>query len=256
MMLTHTWIDQYAGDNSAIGKALRDAVAGAVQFDCGPVDDIPIGKGREFCEARAPYPNTLLQFETPSSPGASHAIVLWREQPDGSVQIVVAQRGRDKAWVTVAPTTVTKNEDGGFHYERLGYDERNTEFAMLMHARAMNLFYILGCSNVETADNPALAALNKKRAKAGKCPVLEYKTLVLKIDAQRTSGQAGGGTHASPRVHLRRGHVRRLETGRRVWVQACVVGSTHGMVLKDYRVTTAGAVGSNTEAKGPRSGPA
>lgn len=246
-MLTHTWIDQYAGYKPAIGKALRDAVAGAVQFDCGPVDEIPIGKCREVFEARAPYPNTLLQFETPSSPGASHEIVLWREQPDGSVQIVVAQRKRDKAWMTVAPTTVTKNEDGGFHYERIGYDERNTEFTMLMHARAMNLFYILGCSNVETEDNPAPAALNKKRAKAGKYPVLEYKTLVLKIDAPRTSGQASGGTHASPRVHLRRGHVRRLESGRRVWVQACVVGSTHGMVLKDYRITTAGAVGSNAE---------
>ena len=243
-MLTHTWIDQYA-DSQEIGKALRAAVLGAVQFDCGPVDDIPVGKGREFCEARAPFPNTLLQFETPSSPGASHALVLWREQPDGSVQIIAAQRRSDKEWLSVSPTTVTKNEDGSFHYERIGYDERNTEFAILMHARAMNLFYILGCSNVDTADNPAPAALNKKRSKAGKFPVLEYKTLILKLDAQRTSGQAAGGTHASPRVHLRRGHVRRLESGRRVWVQACVVGSTHGMILKDYKISTAGSVGSN-----------
>ncbi len=248
MMLTHTWIDQYAIDREGIGQALRDAVAAAVQFDCGPVDDIPVGKGREFCKARSPFPNTLLQFETPSSDGASHALVLWREQPDGSVQLIAAQRRNDKEWLSVAPTTVTKNEDGSFQYERIGYDERNTEFVMRMHARAMNLFYILGCSNVDTADNPAPAALNKKRAKTGKFPVLEYKTLVLKIDALRTSGQAGGGTHASPRVHLRRGHVRRLESGRRVWVQACVVGSTHGMILKDYRITTAGAVGSNVKS--------
>lgn len=246
-MLTHTWIDQYTGENPAIGKALRDAISGAVQFDCGPADNIPIGKGIEFCEARAPYPNTLLQFETPSNPGASHSIVLWREQPDGSVQIIAAQRKTNKEWLSVSPTTVTRNSDGSFHYERIGYDERNTDFIKLMHAGAMNLFYILGCSNVETADNPAPAALNKKRARAGKFPVLEYKTLVLKIDAPRTSGQAGGGTHASPRVHLRRGHVRRLESGRRAWVQACVVGSTHGMVLKDYRITTAGAVASNTK---------
>jgi hypothetical protein len=245
MMLTHTWIDQYFGDRPDTGKALRDAIAGAVQFDCGPVDDIPIGKGREFCEARSPYPNTLLQFETPSSPGASHAMVLWREQPDGSVQIICAQRKKNKEWLSVSPTTVTKNEDGSFHYHRIGYDERNQGFATLMHARALNLFYILGCSNVETADNPAQAALNKKRAKSGKYPVLEYKTLVLKIDRLRTSGQTDGGSHASPRVHLRRGHVRQLETGRRVWVQACVVGSTNGMILKDYRITTAGAVGSN-----------
>lgn len=238
MMLTHTWIDQYAGDGP-IGNALRDAIAGAVQFDCGSTDVIPIGKGSEFCESRAPFQNTLLQFETPSNPNASHAIVLWRDQPDGSVQIIAAQRLMNKEWRSVSPTTITRNADGSFHYERVVYDEGATQFVMMCHAQAMNLFYILGCSNVETADNPAPAALNKKRAKAGKFPVLEYKTLVLKLDSLRTGGQAGGGTHASPRVHLRRGHVRRLESGRRVWVQACVVGSTHGMVLKDYKITTA-----------------
>lgn len=245
MMLTHTWIDQAAGENPALGKLLCDFVAGAVQFDCGSTDAIPIGNAREFCEARAPFPITLLQFETPLIPGASHGMVLWREQPDGSVQIIAAQRRSSKEWLTVAPTKVTRNEDGGFHYERIGFDEGASVFVRLMHASALNLFYILGCSNVDTADNPAPSALNKKRAKARKYPVLEYKTLVLKIDAQRTSGKAGGGTHASPRVHLRRGHVRRLESGQRVWVQACVVGSTHGMVLKDYRVSAAGAVWSN-----------
>ncbi len=255
MMLTHTWIDQYAG-GGPIGETLRGAVAGAVQFDCGSTDVIPIGKGSEFCESRAPFQSTLLQFETPSNPNASHAIVLWRDQSDGSVQIIAAQRLMNKEWRSVSPTTITRNEDGSFHYERIGYDESATQFVMMCHAQAMNLFYILGCSNVETADNPAPTALNKKRAKAGKFPVLEYKTLVLKLDAQRTSGQVCGGTHASPRVHLRRGHVRRLESGRRVWVQACVVGSAHGMVLKDYKITTAVAVGSNAELTERRAGAA
>ena len=49
----------------------------------------------------------------------------------------------------------------------------------------------------------------------------------------------GGGTHASPRVHLRRGHIRKIADGRTVWVQACVVGSKHGMVLKDYKLRSA-----------------
>jgi len=244
MMMTHTWIDQYAGGTA---DALRNAVAGAVQFDCGPVDEIPVGKGVDFCESRAPFPNTLLQFETPSSDqGASHALVLWSEQTDGSVLLIAAQRTRDKKWMTVLPTTITRNEDNSFHYERIGYSERSTKYVMAMHAIAMNFFYILGCSNMATEDNPAPAALNKKRAKAGKFPVLEYKTLVLKLNAPSASAQSGGGTHASPRVHLRRGHIRKIDSGRRVWVQACVVGSTHGMVLKDYRITNAGAVGHNS----------
>ena len=235
MMLTHTWIDQYAG-GGPIGKTLRDAVAGAEQFDCGPTDVIPIGKGSEFCESRAPFQSTLLQFETPSNPNASHAIVLWRDQSDGSVQIIAAQRLMSKEWRSISPTTITRNADGSFHYERIGYDDSATQFVMMCHAQAMNLFYILGCSNVDTADNPAPAALNRKRARTGKFPIFTHKTLVIVADAKRHEKANRGGTHTSPRVHLRRGHIRRLGESRRVWVQPCVVGSKHGVVTKDYKV--------------------
>ena len=46
-----------------------------------------------------------------------------------------------------------------------------------------------------------------------------------------------GGTHASPRWHIRRGHWRQLADGRRVFVQACEVGDpARGGVVKDYLV--------------------
>jgi hypothetical protein len=46
-----------------------------------------------------------------------------------------------------------------------------------------------------------------------------------------------GGTHASPRWHIRRGHWRQLADGRRVFVRQCEVGDpTRGGVVKDYRV--------------------
>ena len=44
-----------------------------------------------------------------------------------------------------------------------------------------------------------------------------------------------GGTHASPRWHLRRGHWRQLGKGRRVFVRGCEVGDPErGGILKDY----------------------
>ena len=122
------------------------------------------------------------------------------------------------------------------HLVRIGYDDSATQFVMMCHAQAMNLFYILGCSNVDTADNPAPAALNKKRARTGKFPILTHKTLVIVADAKRHEKANCGGTHTSPRVHLRRGHIRRVGESRRVWVQPCVVGSKHGVVTKDYKV--------------------
>lgn len=248
MMLTHTWIDQYAG--TALDEFLREKVADAVQFDCGDADEIPRVKGDEWVDARAPFPTTLLQFETPNAPLKSHVLILWHEAAHGGVAIMGAERARsDKKWRTILPRHITRNDDGSFRFEGYGHDEGH-QASQRFFALAMNLFYVLGCSNVATVDNAAPAALNKKRVKAGKFPVIEHKTLIVKLDATRTGGQLGGGTHASPRVHLRRGHVRRIKNGRRVWVQACVVGSKHGMVLKDYKISTAGGFRPSTGADG------
>ena len=57
-------------------------------------------------------------------------------------------------------------------------------------------------------------------------------------DRARAAGPASepqGGTHASPRWHVRRGHWRQLADGRRVFVRACEVGDPErGGVIKDY----------------------
>jgi hypothetical protein len=66
-----------------------------------------------------------------------------------------------------------------------------------------------------------------------------YKTLELVAPSTRQERIELSGTHASPRLHLRRGHIRRLDESRTVWVQSCVVGAEPGAVLKDYRVTPA-----------------
>lgn len=51
------------------------------------------------------------------------------------------------------------------------------------------------------------------------------------------SSEPQGGSHASPRWHVRRGHWRRLGDGRRVFVRACEVGNPErGGVIKDYIV--------------------
>jgi hypothetical protein len=46
-----------------------------------------------------------------------------------------------------------------------------------------------------------------------------------------------GGTHATPRWHIRRGHWRTIADGRRVFVRECEVGDkSRGGVVKDYEV--------------------
>lgn len=98
------------------------------------------------------------------------------------------------------------------------------------------LIEVLSCKNVLTNETPPPAPLNKKRLAKGKPPFFEYKTLLLDPSEASSPTATLGGTHASPRVHLRRGHIRRLPN-RNIWVNAAVVGNRQsGMVLKDYAV--------------------
>lgn len=117
-------------------------------------------------------------------------------------------------------------------------DERIKEFIgnMVVDANAViNLCACLACGNVSMATVPAPAALNKKREKKGKLPFFEYKMLVLKPSVE--GGERHGGTHSSPRLHLRRGHIRQYKPGQYTWVSPSVVGNkAKGLVVKDYVV--------------------
>lgn len=97
----------------------------------------------------------------------------------------------------------------------------------------------LSCKNTKIEDSPIQqsSVKNSIRKSKGKLPFFTHK--ILTIDGVRSEKKShNGGSHASPRVHLRRGHIRRLEN-KNVWVNSCVVGDkSKGMVSKDYAVDT------------------
>lgn len=98
----------------------------------------------------------------------------------------------------------------------------------------------LQCSNVIEVDTlpqptkaPSVGAKSKK-----KLPTFSYKELVIdtKGKVEKTVDDCGSSTQNTKRIHLRRGHIRRLPN-KTVWVNPCVVGDkTKGVVEKDYRV--------------------
>jgi hypothetical protein len=95
---------------------------------------------------------------------------------------------------------------------------------------------ILANHNVETSDVEPDAKAARSRRIRGKAPLFTYKTLIIGAPKKRQVVR-GGGTHASPRSHLRRGFYRTSPKGVRHWVQACMVkGETPGFVHKDYQV--------------------
>lgn len=102
-------------------------------------------------------------------------------------------------------------------------------------AAYMDLCCALACRNVQFDRHAAPTKLNKARIAAGKLPLPDHHTLTL------NGADYGGGATAhdrlGPRSHLRRGHIRRLPTGRITWVnQTMVHGQADGFVTKTYRI--------------------
>ena len=78
-----------------------------------------------------------------------------------------------------------------------------------------------------------------RRASLAKRGVRGWTYRIAEIDAARVAATLAlrGGSHASPRWHIRRGHWRTLQDGRRVFVRECEVGDqTRGGIVKDYRM--------------------
>lgn len=76
---------------------------------------------------------------------------------------------------------------------------------------------------------------NKRKIAQGKMPAYDWTTVV--IQATATKAEHKGGTHASPRQHDRRGHLRRLRSGKNVWVKPHKVGDPNiGIIFHDYQI--------------------
>ena len=99
------------------------------------------------------------------------------------------------------------------------------------------LLEALTCKNVYTELlEPIDEKKNERRIKQGKLPIYETKILVIDTKPKEIDTTWKGGTHASPRQHLRRGHIRRYSWGN-IWINNMIVGKAeNGKVDKSYAV--------------------
>ena len=101
----------------------------------------------------------------------------------------------------------------------------------------LELIEALSCSNVRHEPLP-VRKLNKAAAKRGALPFDEYRILVVNAPGKQDADQghsAGAVTHRSPREHLRRGHIRTYQTGRRIWVNSTLVNAGVGGRISTVR---------------------
>jgi hypothetical protein len=134
---------------------------------------------------------------------------------------------------SIIPVLPGMAESGG----QKGYHGAIGEFGSIVKILAQT-FAFMRCNNVYVKNNLAPKRLNKSRKKKGKLPLFEYKTLeVRQSNGVVVTTEEHVRTRNSPRIHLRRGHIRTYADGSSTYVVPCVVGSKErGVVHKQYEV--------------------
>ncbi len=185
----------------------------------------------------------------------------WRIVPAGVFQsydpdLIIRKRGRsayedDMMAMLTKHGVDTKNARKGIPYVpvvllpksyQLNYGIRGNTALQGVHHDVANeanwiqdLVTALSCQNVKTERDEPSIFQQKERKRAKKPPLFSFHYLTVsgsQVGAAR--GDDTGHSHASPRTHLRRGHVRRLSDGRTTWVNEAIINPGNGFADKVY----------------------
>ena len=204
-------------------------------FDMGELESLERFKVVDAL-SQLPYDHCCFTTEFLHNDQKVVKLVLVHQVPDKPLTQIVLYEKSHGRWmikgVSQAPVVRFGESSAGYAYGISGYklfqeEENNLVIAIKCFLTAIN------CINVRKVCHDPSPKLQKKRLKRGKQPLFSYYT--LELNGRGESGPSLGGRHASPRVHLRRGHPREYAPGKWTWVQPCVVGNKgNGMVRKDY----------------------
>jgi hypothetical protein len=220
-------------------RFLKEYAADSICFDIGHADNLR-GIGDQFIDYMPNMPYETSWFEVIDKTVDSHEIcqigALVREDKKDFVRTqqfcFFIKFDEEKIWQFIGMARIK----GG---------DKIIETQLMTgtidgFCRPMVNFVYIACdamnkSNAELIESPP--SKTKKIMASRKSKKL-FSTWTVIINTSRyKKSEAKGGTHASPRMHTRRGHKREYSPGKYTWVNPCVVkGSTDGMIFKDYRV--------------------
>jgi len=203
-----------------------------------------IEKYAEIYPVDLPYDCVTLEFgDSQETTAVRNVVTYWKE--GGAIWAARVASHKGSAWQMDTPIYVyTKRPEGGLPEQNVfGIDsevvDEHRGYWRLMAGTLLGGLIEFNCALIckntkqEAVETPK--RFGDAMAKKRKASLFTYKVLTIEPYGHAVSPPAGGA-HKSPRVHLRRGHIRRLSIGP-VWVNACIVrGNGIGMVVKDYAV--------------------
>ena len=204
-------------------------------FDLGDTTERPPGHVPDAEMLRLPYPICCIVGR--QADRSAFVLRLQSSDTAESMSVVGFVVGPGNAWKhAIEPMLVTLTEQG-LQISTPGGGEP-TEASEYKAVLQQVEDFLLSLQQAQTAYVPTArkSLIYSRRAAKGKGPALfDWHTVV--IEPSKAKPEHQGGTHASPRLHDRRGHWRTYPSGKRGWVKACKVGdASKGVVFKDYEV--------------------
>lgn len=195
----------------------------------------------ESVPIRLPYPFVAFEFLAKLKSGKNFKIVLFCREHEDEIYIRTAVFNEAAGyWVfkkecSIPVTGGIDRSENPRNPTIVSYIQPDDEASEYFVKVVLSFINALACSNVKIERSNA----PKQKVKSA----LQFDSYhILTIDRAVNGGNnSTGGSHRSPREHLRRGHIRRLADGRKIWVNACAVGAGNGAgkITKDYSIRCA-----------------
>lgn len=184
---------------------------------------------------KLPHPGVI--FEVKDRHPNRAALLVYARQFEDRVEAALFSRDRKRMRWTDCLAHAVFEKPGWAEvtaHPRISDDHAH----MYLEAASGIVWRALGILAFAGQDKPRKVIPSQRRryAKAG-VQGWTWHQITIDLERARSKAPALGGTHASPRWHIRRGHWRQMADGRRVFVRQCQVGDpVRGGVVKDYIV--------------------
>lgn len=244
------WVGQKKNAGPEIVKCVLEYPKVIVEPHFKDEVDSMVEKFKEVNDIKLPFPKIMIVTGEKSEDADGRVTISSSSEQNGEVNFIYGyflsqtSDGIDIDMIMSRPDrktiliyTATILHDG--EQLRFLYDEDMPQTATYIKSAIVSIHMMtMGKNNFYmSVPTPEEAATNRKRINKGKKPLIEFKTAV--IEGKKTvMSSTPHGTHASPRLHWRRGHWRTMsKSGKKTWIAPMEVGDEdNGRVIKTYAI--------------------